>query len=761
VAKVDVIKTSFAAGEFGASLKGRTDVAQYDNACELVENMLVRPYGSVISTPGTRLIAETKLSEAGTDSTVRIIPFVFNQVDSYVLEMGEKYFRFYTDRGQVLAGTSSTIYEIAHSYSSIELNEIQFAQQNDIVIMTHKDYPIQKLTRLGADEWTIEPYEVLGGPFLPDNTTDITLNPSAATVGTNRTITLSATTDTIKFQAGHVGSLWKIAGLVGSDGEKEQGYVKITSVSTATIAIVEVVRALSSDAATKVWAEGAWSAVRGYPARVTYHEGRLWFARTDFEPQGVWGSHAFIYDEFALNEQLDDQGINIKLSSNQSNEIQWLASGNALIASTYGGAHVITGEGGGTITPTNITAKPEVSIGAKDIVPKRIGNFFYYVQRFGKKIRELYYLWDNDAYKAQDKTVYNPEVTGDGIVDMAYQEVPDTVLWCVKEDGEIATLTREIDQEVQGWARQITDGKYESICSIPSQSHGYDEVWVVVRREIDGEVKRYIEVFENMIVPERQDKCLYLHSALEYDAYEDTEDEDADLTLSGTAGTITLTSSEDYFVAEDVGKRVRAIDEDGATLGEVKITAYSEATIVTGTVIYAFDSTTYDAGRWGVSVEALSGLDHLEGKTVKVLADGGVDKPDKVVSSASINLAYDYFVVSVGLPYEQKVYTLPFEAGSSRGTAQGKKQRIYQVAFKLNRSYRGFNVGGTEDMAERVSFRDPSTLLGTPEELFTGILPNINFKDDWRYGSQVFVGNDEPFPIEILSIIAMLETSDK
>jgi hypothetical protein len=64
-------------------------------------------------------------------------------------------------------------------------------------------------------------------------------------------------------------------------------------------------------------------------------------------------------------------------------------------------------------------------------------------------------------------------------------------------------------------------------------------------------------------------------------------------------------------------------------------------------------------------------------------------------------------------------------------------------------------------MAERVSFRDPSTLLGTPEELYTGILPNINFKDDWRYGSQVFVGNDEPFPIEILSIICMLETSDK
>ena len=125
MAKVDVIKCSFAGGQFGASLLGRTDVAQYENACAEVENMLVRPFGSAISTPGTWLVAECKMSEAGTDSTVRLIPFVFNRSDAYAIEMGDLYFRFYTDRGQVCSGTGSTVYELVHTFEEDDLFDVE------------------------------------------------------------------------------------------------------------------------------------------------------------------------------------------------------------------------------------------------------------------------------------------------------------------------------------------------------------------------------------------------------------------------------------------------------------------------------------------------------------------------------------------------------------------------------------------------------------------------------------------------------------
>ena len=124
-------------------------------------------------------------------------------------------------------------------------------------------------------------------------------------------------------------------------------------------------------------------------------------------------------------------------------------------------------------------------------------------------------------------------------------------------------------------------------------------------------------------------------------------------------------------------------------------------------------------------------------------------------------LAYNYFVVLVGKAYKQLLQTLPIEQGSQRGTSQGKIQRINEVAFKLNRSFKGFKTGGTEALAEKIKFRDPSTLMGTVEELYTGIAPNIVFRDDYRYGSRVTVVNEEPLPIEILSIISTVDTNDK
>jgi hypothetical protein len=142
-----------------------------------------------------------------------------------------------------------------------------------------------------------------------------------------------------------------------------------------------------------------------------------------------------------------------------------------------------------------------------------------------------------------------------------------------------------------------------------------------------------------------------------------------------------------------------------------------------------------------------------------VLADGGTDKPNKVVSNGTITLAYNYFVVTIGLPYSQTVKTLPIEGGNPQGTAQGKIQKINQIGLKVNRSHKGFKVGGTADLAERINFRDPTTDMGTPEQLFTGVLPGITFRDDYRYGAQVVIVNEDPLPVEILSIMADLTTN--
>jgi hypothetical protein len=798
VAKVDFIQTSFAGGEFGPDIFGRTDIASYQNACKTVENFIVRSYGPVISMPGTTYIGTVSSST----TKCRLIKFVFNRNDSYVIEMGPLYFRFYTNQGIVIT-TGTTPFHLAHVYTESEIEEVQFNQLNDVIWLTHKNHPPQRLIRRAAASWTISDFPFLGGPFLDENVPDIT---SSGVTASTITITASATAGTINITVsptnsslftvsgstlGHKNSYWMIGGLAQTNsttGLQEMGYVKITYVTNSYTATATVLKNLKATTATTHWAEGAWNSVRGYPASVTLHERRLWFARTNYEPQKLWGSKVFEYDNFSLDTQADDDGMNLDLASNESNEIQWLSSGKSLIAGTFGGAFVVNSGSSEPITPSNANASEQIGFGSSSIAPKRIGNFLYYAQRFGKKIREMFYVWDLDTYKAVDRTILSPHILGEGVREMDVMQNPESVLFCVLTNGTLATMTREQDQDVTAWARQVTDGTYTSIAIIPSQSFLYDEVWVIVERWINGVQKKYIEVFDPLEPPQRQDYCNYLHSTLFYDAFDTTTTSTILISLSATAGSVTITASGPAFTQAHVGKRIRTMDPlDGTIWGEGTITATAGTTGCTITCTLAFDAVDYSGGEWGISVTTLSGLDHLEEENVSVLADGGTDKPSKVVSSGSITLANDYFVVAVGLPYDQKLRLLPKELGSVRGTSQGKKQRINEVAFKLYRSHRGFYVGGTETeldvvsyiestteeiyytgtipnphfILQRISSRDPSTLMGMPEVLFSGVVANITFQDDYQYGSEIFIKNSDPLPVEFISIIGTLDTFDK
>jgi hypothetical protein len=137
---------------------------------------------------------------------------------------------------------------------------------------------------------------------------------------------------------GHVETYWKVGGLVTSatTGIDTQGYVQITAVTNPSTATATVVETLSGTGATTSWAQGSWSSVLGWPSRVTFHQQRLVFARTDYQPQNVWASQNFVYDNFAVNDGADDDALDIELASNESNDIKWLAASKDLIAGTFG-----------------------------------------------------------------------------------------------------------------------------------------------------------------------------------------------------------------------------------------------------------------------------------------------------------------------------------------------------------------------------------------------------------------------------------------
>jgi len=430
MAKIDTIQTSFVGGEIGPPLFGRTDIAQYANACAIVQNWIVRPFGSIISTPGTEFINQCKTSSsvtvnipsgspiglllaltyaqnivinATTVGTTRLIPFVFSVIDSYVIEMGVGYFRFYTNGGLVVS-PGTTPYEVAHSYASADISTIQYCQNKDVIYLTHGNYPPMTLTRSGASSWALAPFPFTGGPFQPINSntaSTIWVSDSSGTVSITSSTAIFVVSNSTN--VGSTNAFFSIGSTLTSatTGLSVQGYVQITNVVSTTAVTASVVAILSVSGVTNVWALPSWSYPSGWPARCTFYQSRLFMARTDTEPQTVWGSSDFVFTAFAVNGGADDDALNLQLSATQSNDIKWLSPMNDLIVGTYGGEFCISaGIGtGNPLTPNTVGVIQQTSWGSEPISPKRIGNFCYYIQRYAQKLREIFYIWTSANYK--------------------------------------------------------------------------------------------------------------------------------------------------------------------------------------------------------------------------------------------------------------------------------------------------------------------------------------------------------------------------
>jgi len=721
--KFNYAQTNFTSGELSQRLRGRVDVDKYFNGAASLKNFIPMPTGGAFRTPGTVYVGPVK------DHTekARLVSFEFSVTQAYVLEFNDGFIRFYRNGGIIvetsktitgitqanpavvtsaghgysngdeviisgvvgmtqvnnkrfivagatantfqLSGINSTgytayssggiaerIYQIAHPYAESDLFELNVdAQDADIMYIFHEDYQTRKLSRTGHTAWTLTAVDFVGA-VQTTNTTSTTITPSA---DTGAGITLTASTGI--FSADHVGSIWRV----------KNGYVKITAfaLSTSVTATVQAVDGVAGNlgtgpAATTDWAEALWSDDEGWPACGTFHEDRLVAGGSTNYPQTIAASVSGSYENFVQGADDDDAFI-YTLASERVNVIRWFMSHKVLAIGTSGGVFSMSsGSSTAPVTPTNVVLKPENSYGVSQIAPKRISSYVYFMQRDQRKLRELGYSIERDNYNAINMTILSEHITSGQIVDMDYQESPDGVLWCVRGDGKIATLTREVDQQVAAWAEQSTDGIYESVCVIPNGE--YNQVWVVVKRTINGATKRYVEYFAEPI----------------YDAP----------TLNGT----------DCF--------------------------------------YVHSGLTYD----GASTSTLTGLDHLEGKSVTILGNGLV-QASKTVSNGSITLDTAVTKAVVGLPYTPSLKTMKLEAGSAVGSAQGLVKKINTVLVSLYETGNGVKVGNTEYQDEL-----PDLTAGSLYTVDREVLAPGGFEKD----GQIYLEQPKPLPCNVLLIVA-------
>ena len=581
--------------------------------------------------------------------------------------------------------------------------------------------------------------------------TTVLLTPSATT----GSITLTASEDF--FDADHVGAFFRLF----HDGK--WGHVTVTAHTSATQVTATVLSQLGDTLATEDWMEGAWSDYRGWPAAVWFHDQRLVFGGNASEPQKVWSSRVADYENFTPGTN-DDDPFSYKMASDRVNVIRWISSVSQMIVGTVGGCWRLGSlDTDGPVTPSNAKFSKKTRFGAADINPIDMGSSLLFVERNGHpdnagiRVRDLSYQMENDSYVGKDLTIVANHVAKPGIWEWDFQASPYSILWAVRADGTLLGLTYEPTQEVIGWHRHITDGLVDSLCVIPGTNQ--DEVWMIVKRTIGGSVKRYVEYMTDYDFGDDQRYCHFVDSGLMYDG------DEVDISGATQADPVVVTAtahglSNGDIVWIDYVEGMTEINGRYFTVANKTADTFELTNHTTGADIDGTGYTAYDGG--GTVKETsttFSGLDHLEGATVAVLADGAVH-PDRTVSTGSITLTRPAGVVIAGLPYTSTLETMPLEIATQEGTSQGKLKRIHGLTVRFNNSLGG-KVGSSLTSLEELTFRTTGDLMGRPPALRSADKDVGAFPGDSDYEAAVVVVQDQPLPQTVLAVMPRYATEDR
>jgi hypothetical protein len=268
----------------------------------------------------------------------------------------------------------------------------------------------------------------------------------------------------------------------------------VTAKSALNFKAIMPIMSLSASATT--FYTLAFSDDNGYPSAVGIHNLRLWFGGTSKEPNKVRGSAVDDFFNFATGDA-DGDAFDITLNSNEANAVQWIAGyKQGLVIGTEGEEWTVQGGGDGSevLKPTNIQAIQRNRSGSKKLSAIQTRDALLWVSLTGRKVYEFAYVFASDNYEAPDMTLRAEHISTGGIEEVAFQNEPDPVLWCVTGAGKLIGFSYNRSNQITAWFNRTTDGLFESVATVRSSGNA-DRVWCIVKRTINGTTKRYIERF--------------------------------------------------------------------------------------------------------------------------------------------------------------------------------------------------------------------------------------------------------------------------
>ena len=489
-----------------------------------------------------------------------------------------------------------------------------------------------------------------------------------------------------------------------------------------------------------------------YPQSVSYFEQRRVFAGTTNEPQSMWMTRSGTESDMSYSLPVkDDDRINFRVAAREANTIRHVIPLTQLILLTSAAEWRVSPVNSDAITPTTVSVRPQSYVGASNVQPEIINNSMVYCAARGGHVRELGYSWQSNGFITGDLSIRAAHLFDNfTIVDMCYAKSPQPLLWFVSSTGKLLGLTYVPEQQIGAWHQHDTDGIFES-CTVVAEGNE-DSLYVIVRRTVNGNSVRYVERMATRQVNLLKD-CFFVDAGSTFNGTNLTA-----MTVTVTGGTtwgpadvLTITASSSLFVwpgTTDVGDAIVLTDSTGASY-RLKILATSSALVATAKVdkVIPVALRATPTAVWAFARDTVSGLSHLEGKTVSILADGAV-MPQVVVTGGVAILERASVVVHVGLPYQSDLQTLPV-ALNIDAFAQGRVKNVNQSWIRVFQSS-GVFVGPDANKLTEAKQRTTEP-YGSPPSLKSDEL-NVVMTATWAQSGQIYIRQSDPLPLTVVGI---------
>lgn len=720
---------SFSAGELTPELFGRVDFSKFAEGLALCRNFITLPHGPAVNRPGTEFVKEVKNSAVAT----RLIPFSYNNTQTFAIEMGAGYFRFhsqaatlaYTTPAAYNGATAYAIgdmvssagvnyycikattgnappnatywyalpadltYEIPNPYAAADLMDIHYVQSADVLTFVHPNYAPMELRRYGATNW-----QTAYPSFTPpaNQLTGITASPNGTGTKSYSYVitgllagTLEETVASAVASCSNDLTVSPNSNTVSwTDSSPAGTYVRYNVYKQSNGifgyigqagSVVFIDQNITADISkTPPIADTVFNSANNYPAAVSYYEQRRVFGGTLNQPQNMWMTRSGTESNMSYSiPTKDDDRVAFRIAAREASAIKHIVPAGTMLILTASGEWRCSAVGSGAITPTSIDVKPQSYNGANDVTPVVVGNLVLYAAARGGHLREMSYSWQANAYLSADISLMAPHLFDYySLNDMAYSRGPIPIVWAVSSNGNLLGMTYVPEQQVAAWHHHDTgvSDKFEAICVIAETPSGSSSQ----EDMLYAIVNRTINGVQKRYV-ERLHTRLY------------------------------STLADAFYV------------DCGAT--------YS-----------------------GAATTTVTGLTWLEGMTVNILADGAVSPP-QVVTSGTITLPSAASKIHVGLPITADLQTMPVAAQVDPGMAQGRPKNVNGIWLRVYRSSGIFAGPSFDNLVEHK--QRTTEPYGSPPALVSDEV-YIMLNPSWSLSGQVCIRQSNPLPLDIASM---------